>query len=65
MLNHEDSIQMGNINNDDIPIIKIIDRWGYISQKKMIAEIHIVDSDRRLKRVGKMSRTKRGGYMFE
>ena len=50
---------------DDVPTVEIVDDCNYISRTKVIAKIHITGAHGEIKRKGKFSRTKKGGYMFE
>lgn len=47
-----------------IPVVEIIDDCGYISQTKVIADIHVKRPNGEIIKKGKFSKTKKGGYMY-
>lgn len=47
-----------------IPVVEIIDDGEYITQTKVIADIHVKGLNGEIKRKGKFSKTKKGGYMY-
>jgi hypothetical protein len=56
---------MTKITHKDIQIIEIIDPYEYSSLTQPIASIVVKDPKGEIKRKGKFTRTKRGGYMFQ
>ena len=49
----------------EIPVVEIPDDCVYVSGKKVLTIVHFIGPHGELMRQGKISRTRKGGYMFE
>lgn len=48
-----------------IPVVEILDDCVYVSGKKVLAIVHFKGPRGEIMRTGELSKTRRGGYLFE